>query len=339
MYHTHFRGTHYEAGFQWGSLLFKHKNIILEHIPFEITEERMEYAMSCIPIYQQYYPEIFEEILGLAHGQDSDFRILQAVLFSMYAIPPVCQCSCFAVSDGEHILLGRNSDFLTELEKQNMNVIYRLSDGAYSFTGNTTAFVEMEDGVNEHGLAIGLTSVFPVSRKPGFNAGLLLRYVLEKCRSVPEAIAAVRRLPIGSAQTFTLADAGGNMAVVECCAERTKVRISVNCHQHFVCAVNRFQFLEMEGVLPEIDDWFAAIRYQTLVSALESNIHCLDLAFARKLLSGEYGFLCQYDRSSGKDTVWSVIYDLKERRIYRCERNPGRGRFREDLRFCFGFPE
>ena len=42
MYHAHFRGTHYEAGFRWGSLLLKHKNIILENIPFEITQELLK---------------------------------------------------------------------------------------------------------------------------------------------------------------------------------------------------------------------------------------------------------------------------------------------------------
>lgn len=86
MYHAHFRGTHYEAGFRWGSLLLKHKNIILENIPFEITRERIDYALSCLPIYEKYYHEIVEEIQGLADGQQCDVRILQAVLFSMYSI-------------------------------------------------------------------------------------------------------------------------------------------------------------------------------------------------------------------------------------------------------------
>ena len=45
MYHAHFRGTHYEAGFRWGSLLLKHKNIILENIPFEITQSGL--TMLC----------------------------------------------------------------------------------------------------------------------------------------------------------------------------------------------------------------------------------------------------------------------------------------------------
>ena len=170
MYHAHFRGTHYEAGFRWGSLLLKHKNIILENIPFEITQERIDYALSCLPIYEKYYHEIMEEIQGLADGQQCDVRILQAVLFSMYSMPPSCNCSCFAFTTEHEILLGRNSDFLTEIERLNQNVVYKLTDGVYSFTGNTTAFVEIEDGVNEHGLAVGLTSVYPNQCKPGFNA-------------------------------------------------------------------------------------------------------------------------------------------------------------------------
>ena len=116
MYHAHFRGTHYEAGFRWGSLLLKHKNIILENIPFEITQERIDYALSCLPIYEKYYHEIMEEIQGLADGQQCDVRILQAVLFSMYSMPPSCNCSCFAFTTEHEILLGRNSDFLTEIE-------------------------------------------------------------------------------------------------------------------------------------------------------------------------------------------------------------------------------
>ena len=182
MYHAHFRGTHYEAGFRWGSLLLKHKNIILENIPFEITQERIDYALSCLPIYEKYYHEIVEEIQGLADGQQCDVRILQAVLFSMYS-------HCLHLVIALVLLLQRNRKFfwdetviLTEIERLNQNVVYKLTDGGYSFTGNTTAFVEIEDGVNEHGLAVGLTSVYPNQCKPGFNAGMIVRYLLEKCK-------------------------------------------------------------------------------------------------------------------------------------------------------------
>ena len=335
MYHAHFKGTHYEAGYRWGSLLLKHKNIILENIPFEITQERIDYASSCLPIYEKYYHEITEEIQGIADGQHCDVHVLQAVLFSMYSMPPACNCSCFAFTTGSEILLGRNSDFLTEIEKLNLNVIYKLTDGAYAFTGNTTAFVEIEDGINEHGLAAGLTSVYPLRYKPGFNAGLLLRYLLEKCKNVSEAISILHQLPIASAQTLTLADVTGEIAVVECNSERIKFVKSQSTNGSFVCATNAFHLTEMTGYnKADIDDWFAEKRYQTLISAFQNNTN-INLVFAKKLLSGDYGFLCQYDRNTGKDTVWSAIYDLKQHKIYRSEGNPKRFSFKNDFRFHF----
>lgn len=336
MYHVHFRGTHYEAGFRWGAMLLKRQNKILDHVPFAVTAERMEFAQACVPAYETYYPEILEEIRGLADGQQCDERTLRAVLFSMYAMPPACQCSCFAVALEEGVLFGRNSDFLTAMERLNMNVIYRLTEGVYAFTGNTTAFVEMEDGVNEHGLAIGLTAVFPRSRKPGLNAGMLLRYCLEKCKTAFEVLAAVQKLPIASAQTFTVVDASGNSAVIECCSERVESSETLCAGKKFVCATNAFHLPAMrEYRCADIDDWFAEERYKTLFHALAEQEGRADASFAGKLLSGAYGFLCQYDRATGRDTVWSVIYDLKQRRIYRSEGNPGRLGYKEDTRFSF----
>ena len=74
------------------------------------------------------------------------------------------------------IIFGRNSDFLVDLEKLYMNCLYKL-DNVYSFNGNTTAFVEIEDGINEYGLAIGLTFIYPKV----INVGILVRYLLQRC--------------------------------------------------------------------------------------------------------------------------------------------------------------
>lgn len=321
-------------GFRFGSSLAKQNHSILENVPFPISEERRRFALSCVPIYQKFFPEILEEISGLADGQHCKAEPLQAVLFSMYAIPPSCNCSCFAVSDGKHILLGRNSDFIPALEKQNMNVIYRFSENtSYSFTGNTTAFIEMEDGINSCGLAVGLTSVYPTVSKPGFNAGMLLRFFLEKCKDTESTIRQISRLPIGSAQTFTVADFNGETAVIECNAECTKV-IRPSKERPFVCATNIFCSAEMSPFQQAgIDTWRAEERYNTLTRALTARKGCMDIPAAQDLLAGKEGFLCQYDRRNGTDTVWSVVYDLAGKGIYRAEGNPGRCKFRKDERF------
>ena len=52
-------------------------------------------------------------------------------------------------------------------------------------------------------------------------------------------------------------------------------------------------------------------------------------------MSGKYGFMCQYDRKKDADTVWSVIYDIKNNEIYRVEGKPGRKIFKMDTRFRF----
>lgn len=333
MYHVRFKGRHDEIGYRYGESLAKHGLQLLSHVPFSITQERRDFASLCVPIYQKFFPEILEEIRGLAEGQRCDHAMLQAVLLSMYAIPPACHCSCFAVADEAHILLCRNSDFLTELEKQNTNVIYRFSDGSRGFTGNTTAFVEVEDGVNESGLAVGMTSVYPVRIRPGFNAGMLLRFFLEKCQTVQDVLGMLRQLPIGSAQTITAADAGGHIALIECNSEKTTV-MSPSRERPYVCATNAFHADKMPGLQdPTIDNWQAEQRYDTLDRALKRSAGKADIALAKGLLSGKEGFLCQYDRSTGRDTVWSVIYDLKEKAIYRAEGNPGRKSFVKDKRF------
>ncbi len=333
MYHGHFKGTHYEIGFRWGALLAGHGNFILNNIGFPVTPERLAFSESCIPIYREYFPEILEEIQGIADGQNCDVRMLQAFLFSMYAMPPSCNCSCFAVSNGRQILFGRNSDFLTKLEKSNLNVIYHFSSPSYSFTGNTTAFVQMEDGINQYGLAIGLTSIQPTSIQPGMNAGLLLRYFLEKCKSTQEVIEQLQILPISSAQTFTVADAAGEIAVVECCSEKVEILLPLDS-KPYVCATKIFHAESMAQFnLPGIDNWQAEPRYETLVKSLDLYGKDMEFDKAADLLSGKYGFLCQYDRKTGKDTVWSVIYDLKNKKIYRTEGNPSRLKFKKDTRF------
>ena len=65
-----------------------------------------------------------------------------------------------------------------------------------------------------------------------------------------------------------------------------------------------------------------SLRNQVANYALKTNHLSKKLVF--EILSGKYGFMCQYDRKKGADTVWSVVYDLKNKKIYRVEGNPSR---------------
>lgn len=335
MYHARFNGTHYAFGKKWGELLRKNDKHLLENIPFDITSDMQDFARQCFPYYKKFFPEILEEINGIADGQEIATESLYAILFSMYALVRVTNCSSFVINNEKAFLLGRNSDFLTSIEKWYMNSIYSFKNvDSFSFCGNTTAFVEMEDGINQWGLAVALTSVFPDTIKPGLNVGMILRMILEKCRTVQEACKILESLPRCSAGTLIIADPSGDA----CLAEFTNDEIVYSSLKKpgYLCATNTYHLPELLSRKKIVaDDWFAEKRYQTLDGYLTLHAHEMGLNEAKKLLAGEFGFLCQYDRETGKDTVWSTIYDLKSHCVYRCEGNPSRKKYHLDSRFHF----
>jgi predicted choloylglycine hydrolase len=331
MYHSRFSGNRYEAGFKYGSILYG-KGVRLDRI-FKPTPEKIEFGVQCMSAYKEAFPEILEEMQGLSDGLRAALQDLGSFLFTMYCMTFNNKCTTFACRDEESILFGRNSDFLAELKHGYESCFYHL-DGGYTFIGNTTAMIQMEDGINEHGLAAGLNFIYPVVFKPGINAGMLVRYILEKCKSVGESIKALQTLPIASAQIITLLDKTGDMAAVECNCEKIAVRRPEQ-GKRIVVATNEFVSEEMKQYrFSGPDEIHSGERYRTAVGALGSN-RAYSLDFVKELLSGKYGFMCQYDRRMGLDTVWSTVYDLKNLKIYRAEGNPSRKRFMEDKRLKF----
>lgn len=334
MYHGRFRKSHYEAGYNWGNLLYKNGKKIYQNPTFEITEERKAFAKQCLPIYEKYYPEVLEEIRGLADGQKGRYEDFYTFLLSMYCFEFNNHCTCFAFKDEDNLIFGRNSDFLVALEKLYMNCLYSLN-GVYGFNGNTTAFIEIEDGINEYGLAVGLTFIYPKITRAGFNSGMLVRYLLEKCKTTNEVIKVLNMLPIASQQTLTVMDNVGNFAVIECNCNHVEV-IKPTESDSFVVAANCFVSPKMiEYNNHDIDDWHSDERYSVAYNSLKKNKNHFSADLARDILSGKYGFMCQYDRKSGADTVWSVIYDVKNKKIFRVEGNPSRKKFVEDTRMKF----
>ncbi len=154
----------------------------------------------------------------------------------------------------------------------------------------------------------------------------------EKCKTVDEVIESLNMLPIASQQTLTVMDNVGNFAVIECNCSHVEV-IKPKKRDNFVIATNGFVSPKMtEYNNHDIDDWRSDERYSVAYNALKENKDHFSVELARDILSGKYGFMCQYERNKGADTVWSVIYDTKNKKIYRAEGNPSRKKFVEDTR-------
>lgn len=86
--------------------------------------------------------------------------------------------------------------------------------------------IQMEDGINEKGLACGLTFVYPTVKGYGFNAGFLIRYILEKCETTQQAVDFLNKVPIASSQNIIIIDRFGNIAVAELNSSQKIIKIN-----------------------------------------------------------------------------------------------------------------
>ncbi|ARQ70301.1 C45 family peptidase [Streptomyces marincola] len=73
--------------------------------------------------------------------------------------------------------------------------------------GMTEGFWGLLDGMNDAGLAVSLTYGGRTVHGDGFAMPIVLRYLLETCATVAQAVAALGRLPVATAQNVTLVDA------------------------------------------------------------------------------------------------------------------------------------
>jgi predicted choloylglycine hydrolase len=158
---------------------------------------------------RQYMPEllpVYEQLRALLPDDPLIARFL-----TLYNPPAFIAGWSQGVWPGPPAVLLRNYDFPA-----------RLWDAEVTMTGwNGTRVIGMSDcawglldGINEHGLTGSLSFGGRSVRGDGFAVTLVLRYVLEFCSSVPEAVAVLRRVPINMAYNITLVDASGDCRTV-----------------------------------------------------------------------------------------------------------------------------
>jgi predicted choloylglycine hydrolase len=105
---------------------------------------------------------------------------------------------------------------------------YRLLDGVVARTEYTGRRVlgmldclwGLLDGVNDAGLAVSLTFGGRPEVGAGFGIPLVIRYVLETCGTVAEALRVLRRVPVHMSYNVTAVDRGGRRATVYVAPDR-----------------------------------------------------------------------------------------------------------------------
>ncbi len=339
MYKLVLTGTPFEMGKITGDF-FKMQQT---RFPIRLNKFQKEHGRESAKLLHQFFPEACQEIRGISDSIGVDYETFASWMMCMGCClilrenhnVEVRGCTAFCFVKRNKIFYGRNNDLPPYLKNVSKSIFYAPVN-KNKFILNTSSFVNGEEGINEHGLTAAMTFVIPHldEIKPGLNSVFLVRYLLENCANVDEGISALYKLPIASSCNILLADRSKKMVVAECNPDKINLRqpeANTNS-ESFIVTVNHFTSKEMiKHDRSNQNVYSSRIRYQTAYNALK-NINYEDaLVFAKELLSGKYGFMCQYKKIKF-DTIWSSIFNVTENKICLAEGNPHTTEFFEDLR-------
>lgn len=341
MYHLRLKGDHYEMGVKRGKI-FKKCQV---SFPLHLDEFQLEHGKRSEAALRKYFPEVCEEIRGVSDAIGADYLRFASWMLCMGCcmynlennIPvEVRGYTAFAYAKGGRILYGRNNDLPPYLREGSKSEIYAPKNGN-RFQITTSSFINGEEGLNEHGLAVAMTFVMTSLDKiqAGFNSCFIVRYLLEKAGNTEQAISLLMVLPIASNCNILLADKSGDMKVVECTPSMKKIRDAESFENgRIICTVNSFTSDEMKQYDDANgDDYNSHKRYQVVMDSFASGRIKEDyIETTKQLLKGDYGFMCQYDNEPDFETVWSSVFDLERLTVYRAEGDPRKKKFMMDNR-------
>jgi predicted choloylglycine hydrolase len=149
------------------------------------------------------------------------------------------------------------------------------------------------DGMNEDGLAASCTFGGSPAMGCGFSVILMLRYVLETCSRVDEAVAALSRIPIAQSHNITLLDRSGTYTTLFLGPNRapavTRDQVCTNHQERVVWAEHGAMSLTVE-------------RHQALSRLVLEPGMTLDRLVEGLLIPP------LYSRRIGSPTVYTAVY-------------------------------
>ncbi|MEM1310116.1 MAG: C45 family peptidase [Cyanobacteria bacterium P01_H01_bin.153] len=326
MYHPRLYGDFYEMGFKYGSLLYK-KGVSLP----PISKVQAEFSAQCYREVQHFYPELIAEFQGFAQGWNIEEERLGAFVSGLGVSDTTGKCSAFAQRNQDSVIFGRNYDMLYKFRKTTESCLIA-PRRKFAYISQSDVFIGRCDGINEKGLAIAMSFVNGTKVQLGITFHLIIRKILENASTVDAAIAVVQSAKVASANNFLVADAAGNMAVIESAPQSCQVRYPPG-NQSFLAITNQFQAPEMKSFDQGGLGWCrSAERYQCLSDCLAKTPQ-IDIEKAKHILSKAPVFLDLRQEQFG--TLWSVVSNLKTLTIQRAEGKPKVANYRPETRLSW----
>jgi predicted choloylglycine hydrolase len=222
---------------------------------------RPSYAVALRKL-RTHMPELvptYERIVDLAGGGDVAARFL-----ALYCPPPFLSGCSQAIWTRDCIALVRNYDYPPHRFD---GVLLHSAWTGTRVLAITDCLWGVLDGMNEHGLTVSLAFGGRKAIGEGFGITLILRYILELCRTTSEAAAVLRRVPVQMAYNVAMVDRQGTYATAFIAPDRAAIvaRTPVSANHQ-----GKVQWRpEHERV------WETARRAQILIACLHDPHHTL----------------------------------------------------------------
>ena len=343
-----FSGTYLSMGKQRGSacgeLLQRSLKRLDESSP-DCLRSLRRMISACEPKLERLAPELLEELQGVAEGAGLKYEDVFRLTFAeeteeAIGLPMVCSQIGVVDADGR-ALVGKSEDagyeriyLITELRPERGHAQLHLGAANWVITSG--------GGMNDAGLCVGQSSVRVTDTAEGIPRLAMLRLVLNRCATVAEAVELFRGHETAlQGINFLVADAAGDMAVIERSPTRSAVR---RPQKGFICATNHYVDGQMRTVedlctgaepdLPDLLAWEANTRqrYGRLCdySVLHAGKPDVEESLRNLMRSHGPGGICQHN--AFMSTTWAVIMKPAERQLWLADGYPCRSDF-----VCAGF--
>jgi predicted choloylglycine hydrolase len=273
-----------------------------------------------LDVYRAYYPELLEELKGMADGAGFNpeqliYRfICGEILFYTNMLKLNRGCTIFGIKNGNGVFVGRNYDWEPAEAKiaASHTVLNSEKNSFISFTVLGIGSNSVEDAINDKGLYIGLTFADNHKWSFGLSSLHINKLIAETCTTVDEALAVLSKVPSCCPKNYFVADKHGDMAVVEHTSERYKVLYPKD---DILIQTNHYAHPELakeDMVLHDMPLSDTYLRYYEVLRNL--NLQKEEFNYPRiiKLLTNPKSYI--FENQPAIQTIWSLALDMKNAR-------------------------
>lgn len=348
--HVVLEGTPYEVGRLQGDMLKddqERARYLAPPLPFLDRYSRRE-AHRALEYLDKYCPGIGGEIQGAADAfgvpveeiaflggkskEDGSSPIpVDELVARSGQSKGGSHCSHFVVlpsasADGR-LYAGQNED--CGLGDLDLRLCTTRVQGKAAHIGFSDMIFGRVQGMNEHGFCVttswGAPGVWLEGE--GLPYFAVVRILLDRCRTVDEALEVIAGLPIAWCTNYILADKGGEAVLVEVAyAHRGVRRIGPESQEQFLCATNHYT---LPAMLPYDTGRMrqSVTRYDVIASRLRSAVPHASKDAIRGILTEPLSEgVCLHHYSSGLGTLWSMIFDVLDASVDICFGAPSSAR-------------